>query len=200
MRSGERLTVSDLAALGQLLEEYRSRLLDMLRRRIDPALGVRMDAEEILSEAFLRARQRWADYCQDRRMAPYAWLYRIALDCLIEAWRSQTRGRRDLRRDMPWPEQSSVQLGMGLVHGGTSPSAAQYVSGPQKTSETIPRPRPMRAHRRRLALGRREDAQAMAAETTAVRRQSHKQREPMTAMVYFSSSYLDGHLSTRALA
>lgn len=116
--------MSDLAALGRLLEEHRSRLLAMLRRRIDPALGVRIDAEEILSETFLKAGQRWGEYCRDRQMTPYAWLYRLALDCLIGAWRRQTRARRDLRRDMPWPEQTSVQLGLGLVQGGTSPSEA----------------------------------------------------------------------------
>lgn len=124
MKSGEKLTVSDLAALGRLLEEHRSRLLNMLRRRIDPALGVRIDAEEILSEAFLQASQKWPDYCRDRKMTSYAWLYRIALDCLIETWRHQTRSPRDLRRDMPWPEQSSIQLGLGLVQRGTSPSEA----------------------------------------------------------------------------
>ncbi len=137
MRSGDRLTVSDLAALGELLEEHRSRLLAMLRRRIDPALGVRIDAEEILSETFLKAGQRWGEYCQDRQMTPYAWLYRLALDCLIGAWRRQTRARRDLRRDMPWPEQTSVQLGLGLVQGGTSPSEAVLRSELRERVRTV---------------------------------------------------------------
>jgi RNA polymerase sigma-70 factor (ECF subfamily) len=110
--------------LGRLIEEHRSRLLNMLRRRIDPALAVRMDAEEILSETFLQAGRKWAEFCRQDRMTPYAWLYRIALDCLIEAWRRQTRGPRDLRRDLPWPEQTSVQIGIGLVAPGTSPSEA----------------------------------------------------------------------------
>src|SRR4029077_1772752 len=35
-----------------------------------------------------------------------------------------TRGPRDLHRDMPWPEQSSVLLGFSLVNPGTSPSEA----------------------------------------------------------------------------
>ena len=69
--------------------------------------------------------RKWARFCeQPKEMTPYAWLYQIARDCLIEAWRHETRGRRDHRRDMPWPEHSSVQLGLGLVTSGTSPSDA----------------------------------------------------------------------------
>jgi RNA polymerase sigma-70 factor (ECF subfamily) len=57
-------------------------------------------------------------------MTPYAWLYRIVMDCLIEAWRRETRARRDPDREMPWPERSSVQLALSLMSPGTTPSAA----------------------------------------------------------------------------
>ena len=117
-------SVSDWAALGQLLEEHRPRLLAMLRRRLDPKLNPRLDAEEILSEAFLQARRRWPGFQAHTEMKPYPWIYRIALDCLIEAWRRETRGPRDVHRQMPLPEQTSLQLGLGLVHPGTSPSEA----------------------------------------------------------------------------
>ena len=88
-------SVADWAALGQLLEDHRLRLLATLRRRLDPKLNPRLDAEEILSEAFLLARRRWAAFQAQSEMKPYPWLYRIALDCLIEAWRRETRGPRD---------------------------------------------------------------------------------------------------------
>ena len=117
-------SVAELAELGQLLEDHRPRLVAMLQRRIDPKLNIRLDPEEILSEAFLRARRRWMAYRQQPDMKPYPWLYRIALDCLIEAWRRETRGQRDLHRDLPMPEATSVQLGLGIVHAGTSPSEA----------------------------------------------------------------------------
>lgn len=117
-------SVSDWAALGQLLEEHRPRLLAMLRRRLDPKLNPRLDAEEILNEAFLQARRRWAAFQARPAMKPYPWIYRIALDCLIEAWRRETRGPRDVHRQMPLPEQTSLQLGLGLVYSGTSPSEA----------------------------------------------------------------------------
>lgn len=114
----------ELATLGKLFEEYRPRLLAMLGRRLDPALAVRLDAEDILNESYLQARNRWARFRQQTEMTPYAWLYGIARDCLIEAWRKQTRARRDLHKDMPWPDRSSIQLGLSLINPGTSPSEA----------------------------------------------------------------------------
>src|SRR5439155_15469101 len=140
-------SVADLAALGKLLEEQRPRLRAMLERRIDRALAARLDADDVLSETFLQAQRKWpakkgsgvvsdtspsAAHAKQETtpdpffggMTPYAWLYRIALDCLIEAWRRETRGCRDVRGDMPFPENTSIQLGLGLLSAGTSPSDA----------------------------------------------------------------------------
>ena len=55
-------------------------------------------------------------------MRPYPWLYRLTLDCLIVEWRR--RARQADGRIMPFPEQSSIQMGIGLVDPGTSPSQA----------------------------------------------------------------------------
>lgn len=114
-------SVADLAALGRLFDEHRPRLLAMLERRIDPKLKARLDAESILQETFMLARRRWNDFPASA-MTEYAWLYRLALDTLIETWRRETRGPRDARRDLPLPEGTSLQLGLQLVHTGTSPS------------------------------------------------------------------------------
>jgi RNA polymerase sigma-70 factor (ECF subfamily) len=116
-------SVQNLAVLGKLLEEHRPKLLAMVRRRLDPALAGRIDPEDVVNEAFFQARRRWGRFNEQSALTAYAWLYRIVLDCLIEAWRRETRDCRDPRRDMPWPEASSVQLGLGLVNPGTSPSA-----------------------------------------------------------------------------
>src|SRR5207253_11328830 len=72
----------------------------------------------------LLARQKWDTFKEQSELTPYAWLYRLALDCLIEAWRHEARGPRDYRRSMPLPEGTSIQIGLGLVGSGTSPSAA----------------------------------------------------------------------------
>lgn len=118
-------SLAEMAELGKLLEEHQPRLLAMLRRRIDPKLQRRLAAEDLMGTAFLTARRKWPDY-QARRgtLSPYAWLYRIALDTLIDSWREHNRACRSPEREMPWPERSSIQLGFGLVNPGTSPSEA----------------------------------------------------------------------------
>jgi RNA polymerase sigma factor (sigma-70 family) len=112
-------SVADLAELGNMLEEHRTRLLAMLCRRIDTAP---IDAEGILADTFLRARRRWQEFKARADMTPYAWLYRLALDCLIEEWRRRNRGVR--AREMPLPERSSALLVGAVLRSNTSPSAA----------------------------------------------------------------------------
>jgi len=116
-------SVSELAALGKVFEEHTERLLAMARRRIDPARAARADPEDVPAEAFLRARDRWSSY-EPGVMSTYTWLYRIVLDCLIETSRQAHSAGRSIQREVPWPEQSSVQLGKGLVGSTTSPSDA----------------------------------------------------------------------------
>ena len=116
-------TVAEMATLGKMLHEHRLALLAMLERRIDPKLALRMNAEDLLSEAFLEARRKWDWFKDQSELSPYVWLYRICLDTIIAAWRRESRQLRDVRRDMPLPEQSSICLGLGLSHSGTSPSA-----------------------------------------------------------------------------
>jgi RNA polymerase sigma-70 factor (ECF subfamily) len=113
-----------LAELGSLFQEHRLRLLAVVQRRLDPALAVRLDAEDILSDAFLRARGKWSKFKAQSALTPFAWLYRIVLDCLMEAWRHANRACRNPLQEMPFPDGSSAQLGLGLVGSGTSPSAA----------------------------------------------------------------------------
>src|SRR3954452_12512978 len=122
VRSIPSSSVGEIAELARGFEEHRTRLLAMVRRRVDPALGVRIEPEEILQEAFIRAWTKWPG--RDSTTPIYAWLYGIARDCLIEAWRAANAGGRSIQREVPWPEQTSIQLGLGLVGSATSPSQA----------------------------------------------------------------------------
>ena len=118
-------TFADRAVLGKVLEEHRPRLMEMLERRIDPRLAVRVSAEDVFHDACLRAQRRWNDFQRDSKgMTPYLWLYGIAISCLRDQWRREAAHKRDLRREMCWPERSSVQFGLGLVGDATTPSEA----------------------------------------------------------------------------
>jgi RNA polymerase sigma-70 factor (ECF subfamily) len=109
-------SVVDLAALGRLLEESRPRLLALLRRRLGPAVDF-IAPDDVIAQAFLKATNGWAN--RGSFASPYAWLVRVTLDCLTHEWRRVGR-----RHEIPWPQESSVQMGMHLYRSGTSPSAA----------------------------------------------------------------------------
>jgi RNA polymerase sigma-70 factor, ECF subfamily len=116
-------SVTEIALLAKVFDEHRDRLTEMVRRRIGPALASRVDPEDVLSEAFLRARDRWSSH-DPAKISTYAWLYRIVLDAIVAAWRNANAAGRAIRREEAWPERSSIQLGMGLVGSATSPSEA----------------------------------------------------------------------------
>jgi RNA polymerase sigma-70 factor, ECF subfamily len=131
-------SVVDMALLGKLFEEHQAKLLAMVQRRLDPALAARVSAEDILSDAFLEARRKWPAFKAQSVMTPYAWLYRIVRDCLIEAWRRENRACRDPDRELAWPERSSMQLVLGLVGSGSSPSEhVAQVELRQRVVETL---------------------------------------------------------------
>ena len=119
----EPLSVADVAALTKMFEEHRSKLLLMLQSRIDPAMGTRVTAEDVLHETFFLARRRWHRFAASG-MKPYPWLYRLAMDSLIEVWRRQNADGRDPRREVPWPERSSAQQVLKLIDSATTPSEA----------------------------------------------------------------------------
>jgi len=114
--------VADLAQLAILFEEHRPKLLAMVRRRSDHRLAARRDPEDIVNEAFLKAQAAWADF-QHSGQKPYAWLYRIVLNCLYDDHDFHTRGRRNRCLEIEFPDRSSLQLAAGLISPRTSPSS-----------------------------------------------------------------------------
>lgn len=125
-------SVVELAELGALFERHGPRLLGILRRRIDPALGARLDAEDIVNAAFLAARRRWPAYRADRKVSEFVWLYRIVNDTFVEEWRRATAGNRDVYRGANWDERGSIDLCLRLVERGPGP-ATEAVRREQST-------------------------------------------------------------------
>jgi RNA polymerase sigma-70 factor (ECF subfamily) len=115
--------VFDLASLGKMFEEHRPKLLAMIRRRSDPSLSARRDADDILHQAFIKAHKKW-EHFKKSGMKPYVWLYRIVRDCLFDDHDFQTSKRRSLHAEIAWPDRSSLQMVLGMVSPLTSPSEA----------------------------------------------------------------------------
>ena len=107
--------------VSEVLEQNRPRLVEILRRRIDPALGPRVDADDIIQLSFIRAQERWEN--KPDEMAPFPWLYRIVTNCLCDEWRRHNRvDLGGLKGEVPWPEWS--RAGAQLAGSLTSPSEA----------------------------------------------------------------------------
>jgi len=118
------LTVADLAELGALFEAHGPRLTAIARRRLDDRLAAATDPEDVVSQAFLDARRKWPAYRDTRKVSEFVWLYGLVTDRVIAAWRAATRDRRDVNRNVPWPERPSIDLGLRLMAAGPGPGTA----------------------------------------------------------------------------
>jgi RNA polymerase sigma-70 factor (ECF subfamily) len=123
-----RVIRGDASALGQLLECYRPRLRMMVRLRMDRHLQTRVDASDVLQEAFLEASSRLDEFIRNPAVPFYLWLRTITGQQLLAAYRRHcgTQGRDARRETSPrsgaLPEANSGALAAHLVACATSPS------------------------------------------------------------------------------
>jgi DNA-directed RNA polymerase specialized sigma24 family protein len=120
--------VGDLAELGALFEEFRPKLLAMVRRRSDHRLMPRRDPEDIVNEAFLKAQAGWETFKRSQGK-PYPWLYRIVLNHLYDDHDYHSRAQRDRRVEVacnsPWASSArSPARAMSLPVRSTWPNCA----------------------------------------------------------------------------
>lgn len=120
----------DQQAWGQLFEVYRERLRRMIAFRLDHRLRGRLDASDVIQEAYLDAAGRLAEYLQNPSMPFALWLRFLVGQKLLELHRYHlgTQGR-DAAREVsmfrgPQPEASSVVLASHLAGRLTTPSEA----------------------------------------------------------------------------
>src|SRR5262245_56994690 len=113
---------NDLPELEALFREHGPRLRAWLARRIPAVLSPRIDPDDVLQEAFALARSKFAAFQAQSALLAYPWLYGVLRDTYHRQWERHTRECRDAQHDLPWPEGSSVQLGLGLIAPGSTPS------------------------------------------------------------------------------
>jgi RNA polymerase sigma-70 factor (ECF subfamily) len=82
-----RAEAGDSLALGQLLDVYRKPLRRMVRLRLDWRLRGRLDASDVLQEAFLEATRRLPEYQGNSRMPFFLWLRFLTNQKLLELTR-----------------------------------------------------------------------------------------------------------------
>jgi len=77
-----RLRTGDTAAAGELFAVYRDRLKKMVRLRLDRRLQGRLDASDVLQEAFLDVQKKTAEFAT-KEMSAYLWLRLITAERLL---------------------------------------------------------------------------------------------------------------------
>ncbi len=113
--------------LNRLLDGHRERLLRMVQMRLHPQVRQRVDASDVIQDAYLEIAQRVEDYVKNPQMPFFLWVRRIAGDRLLKAHRFHLDAKqRDVRRqaapERRMPDVSTIALVDQLAGGSTSPS------------------------------------------------------------------------------
>jgi RNA polymerase sigma-70 factor, ECF subfamily len=118
----DRLRRGDEAALAEVFGAHRERLWRMVRFRIDRRLAARVDADDILQEAFLNAAQRISFYLQDTSKSLFVWLRMIVSQTLVDVHRRHAgTAKRGVARE--------VSLDGGAGSFSTSGALAEQLAG-----------------------------------------------------------------------
>jgi RNA polymerase sigma-70 factor (ECF subfamily) len=120
----------DAAAWGSLLTAHEERLIRMVAFRMDPRLRGRIDAGDVLQEAYVQASAHRKDFFRAPETPLFLWLRKIASNKLFELHRHHLGTHmRDANRDRPlassqnWDDTAEA-LWLHLSGHLTSPSAA----------------------------------------------------------------------------
>ncbi len=126
----EQAARGDPGAMGTLLTRHGNRLRRMVALRMDRRLKGRIDASDVIQEAYLEASARLAEYLRDPSMPFFLWLRYLAGQKLVTLHRHhlgvQMRGagQEVALCQGPLPEASSAALAAQLLGHDTRPSEA----------------------------------------------------------------------------
>jgi RNA polymerase sigma-70 factor (ECF subfamily) len=126
----QRAQAGDLAALNELFARHRERLRRMVQLRLDWRLQGRVDASDVIQDAYLEAVRRLDEYLRDPAMSLFVWLRFLVGERLLIVHRQHLGAQmRDARREVSLyraalPEASSAALAAQLLGKQTSPSDA----------------------------------------------------------------------------
>ncbi|MCB1282461.1 MAG: sigma-70 family RNA polymerase sigma factor [Salinibacterium sp.] len=125
-----RLRQGDLPVLADLFQHYRDRLWRMVHFRIDPRLATRVDADDVLQEAWIAAQQRVQHWIAAPEKSFFIWLRLGVGQVIIDVHRRHLGAqRRDARLEVPMHSGASVSatsmsLAGHLMASLTTPSQA----------------------------------------------------------------------------
>ncbi len=124
-----RIAQGDCAALAELFALYRPRLWRMVTFRMHPSLQGRIDADDVLQDAWLRAVERIQHFFEVEGESSFLWFRSIVTQTLLDLHRfhlgTQRRSMsRELSMDQGWGLGSTSScLAFHLSDSGRSPSS-----------------------------------------------------------------------------
>jgi RNA polymerase sigma-70 factor (ECF subfamily) len=124
------VAAGDQAVWGDLLERARPRLRRMVELRLDPRLQGRLDASDVIQEAYLTASAQLAEYLKKPTIPFFLWLRLVTGQKLVELHRHHLRTKaRNAGRQVSIhrgrsPAVSTAVLASKLIGREPSPSHA----------------------------------------------------------------------------
>ena len=124
----------DKGALNSLFDRHRDRLRRMVEVRLDTRLQARLDASDVVQEAYVDVAGRLDEYLRDPKLPLFLWLRLIVGERLMKLHRHHLGTQmRDAGREVSLyrgalPAASSAALAAQLLGRHTSPT--QAASGP----------------------------------------------------------------------
>ncbi len=126
----ERLRAGDREAFNEVFTRHRRRLRRMVEMRMDWRLQARLDASDVIQDAYLEAVTRMDEYLRDPALPLFLWLRLIVGERLTRLHRHHLGTKmRDAGRELslyrrPLPAASSMALAAQLLGKHTSPTQA----------------------------------------------------------------------------
>jgi RNA polymerase sigma-70 factor (ECF subfamily) len=126
----ERARAGDSDALTEIFSRHRERLRRMVELRLDRRLQARLDASDVVQDAYLEVAQRLEDYLKDPKLPLFLWLRLVVGERLITLHRHHLGTQmRDAGLEISLytgalPAASSAALAAQLLGKHTSPTQA----------------------------------------------------------------------------
>jgi RNA polymerase sigma-70 factor (ECF subfamily) len=126
----ERARAGDQAALNEIFARHRVRLRRMVEMRLDWRLQARLDASDVIQEAYLEIAGRLEEYLQNPALPLFLWMRLVVGERLLKVHRHHLGTQmRDASREVSLyrealPAASSAALAAQLLGKHTSPTQA----------------------------------------------------------------------------
>ena len=126
----ERARAGDKAALGEIFARHRDRLRRMVEMRLDRRLQARIDASDVIQDAYLEVATRLDEYLRNPTLPLFLWLRLVVGERLTTLHRQHLGTQmRDANREVSLyrgalPAASSAALAAQLLGKHTSPTEA----------------------------------------------------------------------------